>query len=331
MIFLIETKSSTHSITTAMEMSTLTSSAAYTTMVFDVTTVTSLNWNSSGITVAGGNGNSIILNPYAIFVDDQYNMYIAEKGNSRISKWPSNPNGLPSAAVFQTASGQLNQPPSLYVDSATGSIYVADEQNHRVVCFTNGSTTGFNVTSILSGTSATVSGIYLDPNGTIFITDSGQNRIYNWFTNRSAVGGQGAGSGANQLNQPKRFFIDSNYTFYVADSTNARVQKWFAGATSGETVAGGYGTGSNASQLYGPLGVVVDSQGNILVCDSGNHRVQIWSPGATTGQTIAGNANGTAGSGSTGLNGPKGIAIDKSNNLYVVDNGNLRIQKFNFL
>jgi len=318
-------------ITTPLESSTLTSSAGDTTTVVDVTTMANSRWNSTGITVASGNGNSSILNPYAIFVDDQYNMYIAEKENSRISKWPPNANGLSSASVFETASGQLNLPPSLYVNSVTGYIYVADESNNRVVCFTNGSTIGYNVTSILSGTSPAVSGIYLDPNGTIFITDTGQNRIYNWFTNQTAVGGQGAGSNESQLNQPKRFFIDSNYTFYVADSGNSRVQKWLRGAMSGNTVAGGYGVGSNESQLSSPLGVVVDSQGNVLVCDTSNNRVQMWTPGATIGQTIAGNSNGTAGSGAMELNSPRGIAIDRDDNLYVVDNGNLRIQKFNLL
>ncbi len=87
----------------------------------------------------------------------------------------------------------------------------------------------------------------------------------------------------------------------------------------------------NESQLSSPLGVVVDSQGNVLVCDTNNNRVQMWTPGATIGQTIAGNSNGTAGSGPNELNTPKGISIDKNDNIYVADYNNLRIQKFNLL
>jgi hypothetical protein len=37
----------------------------------------------------------------------EFNIYIAEKNNNRISKCPPNPNGSVSEAVFQTASGQL--------------------------------------------------------------------------------------------------------------------------------------------------------------------------------------------------------------------------------
>ncbi|UJR17437.1 hypothetical protein I4U23_004332 [Adineta vaga] len=300
-------------------------------MLYDTTPTTTSTWNSTGTTVATGNGNANILNPYGVFVDDQYYIYVAEKENSRISKWPPNENGSASSAIFQTASGQIGKTPSLYVDSNTGDIYVADEPNQRVVRFPNGSTIGFTMASILLGTLPTVSGIYLDPNGTIFITDTGRNRIYNWLTNQSVVGGYGSGTNVNQLNQPKRFFIDKNYTFYVTDSGNSRIQKWLKGATSGQTVAGGFGSGSNANQLGGPLGVVVDSKGNVLVCDSNNHRVQMWRPGAVTGQTVAGNANGASGSSPMALNSPKGIAIDKSDNFYVADTSNLRIQKFSIL
>jgi DNA-binding beta-propeller fold protein YncE len=59
--------------------------------------------------------------------------------------------------------------------------------------------------------------------------------------------------------------------------------------------------------------------------------VQKWSYGATTGETVAGNSNGTAGSGPNELNSPKGIALDKDDNLYVADYTNLRIQKFEVL
>jgi sugar lactone lactonase YvrE len=318
--------------TTALVTSALTSSPIYTTISpYVTTTIIESKWNLTGITVASGNKNSSILSPYAVFVDDNYYIYIAEKDNSRISKWPPNLNGTASGAVYQTASGQLNKPPSLYVKAATGDIYVADESNNRVVLFANGSTTGFVMTGALSGSSFAVNAIYLDPNGTVVVGDSSRNRLYNWYTNQTMAGGQGSGSSANQFNGLKRFFIDSNYSMYVTDSTNVRVQKWSRGAASGETVAGGYSPGSGANQLSAPLGVVVDSQGNILVCDTGNHRVQKWSYGATTGQTVAGNSNGIAGSGSNELNSPKGIALDKDDNLYVADYTNLRIQKFEVL
>ena len=52
------------------------------------------------------------------------------------------------------------------------------------------------------------------------------------------AGGNGAGSGLNQLNQPYGIFLDSMKNIYVADYNNYRIMKWAPGSTSGETVAG---------------------------------------------------------------------------------------------
>ena len=293
------------------------------------TTLGQLSWNSTGITVATANGNTAILNPFGVFVDDNYYIYIAEKTHNRISKWPPNPTGSSSSAVFVTATGELNQPPSLYVDSTTGDIYVADETNRRVRRFANGSTTGTNVVSPSAGATPNVNAIFLSPNRTIYITDSGNFRIYDWLTNKTVAGGNGAGSSNTQLNSPKRFFIDNSYNFYIPENVNHRVMKWTLGASSGQVVAGGNGGGTAANQLNAPLAVAVSSQGDVLVCDTNNNRIQLWRVGAVTGETIAGDSGGSTGSTSTRLNSPKGIAIDKDDNIYVVDGNNYRIQKFN--
>jgi hypothetical protein len=294
------------------------------------TTDRPLQWNPVGVTVASGSGSASVLDPFGVFVDDNYFIYIAEKSNSRISKWPPNPSGGVTSPLYRSATGELNAPPSLYADSSTGDIYVADENNRRVRVFHNGSTIGVTIVSSTAGLTPNVNALFLDPNRTIFISDSANNRVYNWLTNQTAVGGNGAGSNANQLNQPKRFFIDKNFQFYVPNGGSLRVQKWMLGASVGQTVAGGNGSGQAQNQLGGAIGAVADSQGNVLVCDSTNNRIQKWAPGATTGETVAGSAACVAGSGLSQLTSPRGIAIDKDDNLYVADGGtNYRVQRFN--
>lgn len=282
-----------------------------------------------GVTVASGAGNGSTLNPYGVFVDDNYFIYVAEKANNRVSKWPPNPSGGVTSPLYRSSTGELNAPPSLYADSTTGDIYVADELNSRVRVFRNGSTVGVTIPSPAVGSTPSVNALYLDPNRTIFIGDSATHRVYNWLTNQNVAGGYGIGSNASQLSSPKRFFIDKNFTFYVPDSGNQRIQKWMPGALVGQTVAGGYGSGQALNQFSTALGVVVDSHGNILVCDSANNRIQKWTPGAATGQTVAGSATCASGSGPSLLTAPRGIAIDKHDNFYVADGGtNYRIQKF---
>jgi len=66
-------------------------------------------------------------------------------------------------------------------------------------------------------------------------------------------------------------------------------------------------------------------------CFVGNHRVTRWAVGATTGTLLVGSLNGTAGNSSSLLNGPGVVAFDAAHNMYVCDENNNRIQKFNLI
>jgi DNA-binding beta-propeller fold protein YncE len=75
------------------------------------------------------------------------------------------------------------------------------------------------------------------------------------------------------------------------------------------------------------LGVVVDQLGTVYVAEEGNARIMRWVKGATQGSVIVG-GNGGGGQ-SNQLKEPIGLSFDRQGNLYVVDNGNHRVQKFN--
>lgn len=139
------------------------------------------------------------------------------------------------------------------------------------------------------------------------------------------AGGNGQGSGANQLNQPMGMHVDNQGNIYVADGPSHRIQKWVPGATTGVTVAGGNGQGSAANQLNFPVGVFVDNNGDIYISDCINNRVQKWASGATTGVTVAG-GNGM-GAAANQLNFAGGLFF-RNGNIYVVDAGNARVQKW---
>jgi uncharacterized protein (TIGR03437 family) len=80
-----------------------------------------------------------------------------------------------------------------------------------------------------------------------------------------------------------------------------------------------------SAQLDGPVGLAFDSSGNIYIADSVNQRVRKISGGTIT--TVAGNGTlGYLGDGaaatSAELNGPAGVAVDSSGNLYIADTAN---------
>ena len=101
--------------------------------------------------------------------------------------------------------------------------------------------------------------------------------------------------------------------------------------TASNTCDGTILTAVTAGTVTDPTGVAVDSSGNVFTSSgSGNAIFKTTPAGVTT--TYAG--NGTAGySGDGGaasaakLNTPKSVAIDGSNNLYFVDNGNDVVRK----
>lgn len=76
-----------------------------------------------------------------------------------------------------------------------------------------------------------------------------------------------------------------------------------------------------------PTAVALDSYGNVYIADSANHRGQFFLASQTVGQTVAG-VTGIAGNNATLLNLPFSVVLDIQENLYVVDRGNHRVQKF---
>ena len=101
-------------------------------------------------------------------------------------------------------------------------------------------------------------------------------------------------------------------------------------SASATTIAGSssgvYGQG--ASQLFYPGWATFDATGNLYIADASNSRVQKWSPGATSGVTVAGASSGVSGSDASHLNTPYSVYVDGSNNVYVADYNNNRIQKW---
>jgi DNA-binding beta-propeller fold protein YncE len=154
-------------------------------------------------------------------------------------------------------------------------------------------------------------------------------------TNGTLIAGTGgSGNSSQQLSWPFGLYLDElNSYLYIADMGNHRIQRYYLGViTNVTTVAGGNGYGSGNHQLNRPYGVCVSKKtGAIYIADTSNNRIQRWSPGATSGVTIAGIV-GTSGTDSTLLNAPAAVALSPNETfLYVSDNYNNRVQRFELI
>ncbi|CAF3589852.1 unnamed protein product [Rotaria sp. Silwood1] len=149
-------------------------------------------------------------------------------------------------------------------------------------------------------------GLFVDDDGTMFITDWYNERIIQWKVGDK--NGQVVAGGHSQ------------------DNWNHRVMKWTKGAKEGIVVAGGQGEGNALTQLSYPKGLFVDTLGTIYVVDAGNDRVMRWPKGAKEGTVLVG-GNGK-GQEANQLSAPMGLSLDRHGNLYVVDQQNHRVQQF---
>jgi len=206
------------------------------------------------------------------------------------------------------AMAQLYGPTGLAVDAA-GNLYIADGGNARVRRVSP------------SGNIATVAG-----NGT------------------AGYSGDGGPATSAQLSSPMGLAIDSLGNLYIADGAS-RIRKIspdgliITVAGNGSFGYSGDGGPAISAQLNVATGVAVGSTGNLFILDTENNRVRMVSPdGIIT--TVAGNGvaglsgdGGPATSAQLGITrqihgvNPTGLAVDSAGNLYIADDGNVRVRK----
>ena len=210
---------------------------------------------------------------------------------------------------------------------------------------------------------ASPEGVAVDATGNLFIADSQDNRIRKVDTNgiiTTVVGngianysGDGGAATNAELAWPEGVAVDATGNLFIADEVNNAIRKvdtnglitTVAGNGYGAgTLVGGYsgdgGAATNA-ELNDPFGVAVDATGNLFIADSGNNVIrEVGTNGIIT--TVAGNGYGAgdgvysedgaySGDGSAAidaeLNGPFGVMLDATGNLFIADTENNRIRK----
>jgi sugar lactone lactonase YvrE len=172
-------------------------------------------------------------------------------------------------------------------------------------------------------------GIALAPDGSLYVADSGNNRIQHlspdgnvlqvWGSFADVSKGKAPGG---TFNEPWGVAVAPDGSVYVADTWNYRIEKFTSDGKFLQMWGSGPAEGND--QFYGPRGLAVDSLGHVFVADTGNKRIVIFdgsgnflgefgAPGAQVGQ----------------LDEPVDITLDAQGIAYVTDTWNQRIQVFN--
>jgi hypothetical protein len=184
---------------------------------------------------------------------------------------------------------QLNHPFGVTRDPHTGTLYIADSFNHRIVSYSFNATTGI----ILAGNrGAGVNQtqlwdprqVYLDStSNSLFIANRGANNIVRWIigeTYGTVIAGNSNGTMGNtstSFARPTDITFDILGNMYIADDNNHRIQFFPSGQSEGITIAGITGISGNTSEyLFYPSSMVVDNQLNLYVADQLNYRIQLF-------------------------------------------------------
>ncbi len=280
-----------------------------------------------------GTGSGQFQSPQGIAVAADGSIYVADSLNHRIQKF--DPNGQ-----FVKALGGLAQStqPGLFTEpwdvaaAPDGSIYVADTWNHRVQHFnadgayvsTWGSegNTGGQATGD-PGVFFGPRGIAVDSEGRVLVSDTGNKRVQ-IFDGTGAFISQFGGSGLQpgQLDEPVGIAADAQGVIAVADTWNGRIQTFNA---QGTNISSWEIDGWLDKDKVGKPYVAMDSHGNIYVADQAGLRILVFNRDGGYLGSFGQYGNGTD---KRGFGLPSGIALDKDDNIYVVDAVFGRILKY---
>lgn len=208
-----------------------------------------------------GAGTAALLSrPSALAIAQDGTMYVADKDNHAIRK-------LTTAGAVTTLAGTASvgwadgkgaaarfaKPSGIAVD-ASGSIYVADRDNHCIRLILPGG----EVTTVA---------------GTASVPRSAGGAL---------VGGYADGPAATaQFKSPSGLALGADGALYIADFGNKRIRKLAGGTVT--TVAGSGADGSIGGPLLeakfrGPIGLAVGPDGTIFVADSTDDRIRVVRP-----------------------------------------------------
>ena len=300
--------------------------------------------------------------PNGAAVDGSGNAYVADTVNHTIRKITpagvvttlAGSAGSSGVADGTGAAARFNGPQGIAV--ASGTLYVADSGN-----FTIRKITPAGVVTTLAGTAGSYGsadgtgaaaqftrpgGLAVDASSVVYVADTNANTIRKITSagvvttlagTAGAVGSADATGAAARFSGPSGVTVDASNHLYVADTYNhvIRMVATLTGVVTtpigtANVVGSADGTGAAARFNSPSTSVAIDGAGNVYVADSNNHTIRKATPAGVV-TTFAGTAGTSGSTDATGaaarFNNPAGIAVDASNNVYVVDKFNCTVRK----
>jgi len=241
--------------------------------------------------------------PVGQAVDAQGNVYVADFGNNVIRKITPGgvvstyagtgvagyKNGAATAASLTSTSDSLcmfNNPQGVAVDAA-GNVYVADRGNNAIrEILTTGrvkTIAGNKVKGFIDATGGSAffnnpSGVAVDANGVVYVTDQGNSSLRKISTSGVVTTMVGNPIQSSLLNFPSAITIDKQGNLFILDEAGRvlefmqpNVLYFIAGKANSPGLVDGVGA---AARFNNPQGITIDGNGNIYVADQNNNCIR---------------------------------------------------------
>ncbi len=280
-----------------------------------------------------GSGPGQFLKPRGIAVAPDGSIYVADSGNHRIQKFTADGQWVTAWGNFGGCPEQT-PPPGTFCEpwgvavGPDGAIYVADLWAHRVQKFSPdgefivqwGFSSNYGA-DLRPAAFYGPRGIAVAPDGTIYVTDTGNKRVQVFTADGVYLRMWGSpGSSPGQLSEPVGIAPGPEGNLYVADTWNYRVQVL---DPLGKPIREWPITGWNNPMAEEKPYLAVDRAGLVYVTDPGHYRVLVFS---SEGEYLY--SFGQFGFDPASFVLPMGIAVGPDGTLYIADAGAHRIAVF---
>ncbi len=264
--------------------------------------------------------------PYGLSIDPQGRLWVADPVSRAVYRYDnaSTMGAWTAASAYLggasgDAANQMRTPVDVYADPQ-GRVWVVDKDNHRVLRFDNaaGKANGAPANGVLGQGAFGESDVGSPPNswnlnfpcgitgdgaGTIWVADTGNNRVLRYNNAAAKVNGgamngvlgqttnawSGAGLGFDGMDQPTQLAWEAGGHLWVSEAGNKRILRFKNALTLGNGAAANEIVGqpdcwhndtrADLSHVVNPCGMAVDPQGRLWVADRGGDRIMRFSPG----------------------------------------------------
>ena len=281
-----------------------------------------------------GSGNGQFSDARAVDVDSTTgDLYVADTANNRVQVFTSGLSYLSQFGTRGKGNGQFNQVYGVAVGQGLNGanpstvVYAVDGGNGRVEKFDqSGAFLGVFATGLTDPRQVTV-----DPvNNDVYVMNSRKHEcdVYDEHgTFQFKFGSVGKGPG-QFTDDPRGIALSSDGSLaFATDSGSRRVEVFSIGTNSATFAYTLAGPGSGAGQLTGPRGLATTSDNHLVVTDEwgfGLHEYSFTASSWASTADLFGHAPPLP-----GVNTPRGVRVDASGRIVVVDYWNQRIESIN--